>query len=76
MGDTIENSATVQPDIPGVGAGVPDGSNEVNKISDETFTKTLYAINGALNPSAPYNIKAGDKVTYRLKGIDASQEFL
>ena len=67
MGDSVTNHASVEPDIPGVGPGTPDGSDETNTIVSETFTKTVYAINGSTAIAPPYNIKPGDTVTYRLE---------
>ncbi len=67
MGDAVTNSARVQPDIPGVGPGTPDGSDETNTIKSEVFTKTVYAVNGSTAIASPYDIKPGDTVTYRLK---------
>jgi large repetitive protein len=73
MGDTVSNTATISGDVLNNSTLVPTGQSENDNsgvqltIVTGNLEKSIYALNGVVNPSSPYNIGPGDTITYRLK---------
>ncbi|MEM1312831.1 MAG: isopeptide-forming domain-containing fimbrial protein, partial [Patescibacteria group bacterium] len=75
MGDMISNNVTISGDVLDNPSLLPtgevegDGSSAGLDIVIGDLEKTVYAINGVINPTPPLNIGPGDTITYRLKYI-------
>lgn len=66
-GDLVENNVDMNASNSNDGNAFPsDGSSTVEQIEKGNSVKTVYAINGDTNVAAPYTVKAGDTLTYRI----------
>lgn len=72
-GDTIGNAITISGDLLSVADLTPNGNSEADNSSASeeivrgAFSKSVYAINGNLNPGPTPGVSPGDLVTYRLR---------
>ncbi len=74
MGDVVENSVLLDTTMNGRTCPT-EPSHTSNTVATEQMTKTIYAVNGDTNVSAPYLIHPGDTVTYRLKSVMPVKSF-
>jgi len=65
QGRTLDLAAAGN-NLPGTGATVTEDSHNEVVIQPGELQKTIYAINGVINPTPPLSIQQGDTVTYRI----------